>query len=228
MINAYSVVIPAYNAADTIGEAVHSILAQSIPPAEIIIVDDGSTDQTAEVIASLSAPITLIRQENKGCGEATNAGFRAVNTPLIASLDADDIWLPDKMKVQLDILNSDSDVAAVFCRVKTFRDVNGRREYHREADLWGRSSMVVWTKLALANGRFLDQPGGLGETIDWLGRLRENGHVLQMHPQVLVHRRIRPGSLSYARTEESNRGYVFAARQAILRRRVAAKKQQDG
>tara|TARA_R110000751_G_scaffold271365_2_gene371321 strand:- start:164684 stop:165370 length:687 start_codon:yes stop_codon:yes gene_type:complete len=228
MIIDYSVVIPAYNAADTIGEAVHSVLAQSIPPAEIIVVDDGSTDQTAAVVTSLSVPITLIQQENKGCGEATNTGFRAVKTPLLASLDADDIWLPDKMKVQLDILNSDTDVAAIFCRAKTFRDLNGMREFHREADLWARSTMVVWTELALANGKIIDPPGGLGDMIDWLGRLRENGHVLHMHPQVLVHRRIRPGSLSYARTEESNRGYVFAARQAILRRRAASKTQQDG
>ena len=78
MTFSYSVVIPAYNAAATIGQSVQSILEQTIRPQEIIVVDDGSTDNIAAAIAGMRAEITLIRQDNRGPGAATTAGFRHV------------------------------------------------------------------------------------------------------------------------------------------------------
>ena len=76
MTFSYSVVIPAYNAAATIGQSVQSILEQTIRPQEIIVVDDGSTDNIAAAIAGMRTEITLIRQDNRGPGAATTAGIR--------------------------------------------------------------------------------------------------------------------------------------------------------
>ena len=94
MTFSYSVVIPAYNAAATIGQSVQSILEQTIRPQEIIVVDDGSTDNIAAAIAGMRTEITLIRQDNRGPGAATTAGFRHVGTPFVATLDAGRFMAP--------------------------------------------------------------------------------------------------------------------------------------
>src|SRR5690606_18456533 len=114
MVEAYSVVIPVYNGADTIADAVASILAQSVPPASIIVVDDGSTDDTASIVSSLSGPIAFLRQDNAGPGPATTLGMQQVKTPLLATLDADDLWVQGKIERQLAALREAPDCAAVF------------------------------------------------------------------------------------------------------------------
>ena len=103
-----SVIIPVYNGARYVAEAVHSVWAQTIPPAEIIIVDDGSTDSTASIMLDLSAaaplPIRCVYQPNQGPSAARNVGVQAATGNLIAFLDADDVWLPHKTKVMMKVL----------------------------------------------------------------------------------------------------------------------------
>ncbi|MDA4844054.1 glycosyltransferase family A protein [Hoeflea poritis] len=221
----YTVIIPAYNAEDTIGEAVQSILAQTVPAQEIIIVDDGSTDNTAGAVGVFGSKVKLIKQQNSGVAAATNTALKAVATPLLAALDADDIWKPDKMAMQLRHLYNNPQTGAVFCRGITFRDIAGKREYKNAQDIWGRSAMLIKSADAIANGDLIEPPGGLGDMVDWIARLRENGVQLDLMPDVLVERRIRPGSMTFSRRGIDNKGYVFVAREAILRRRAAAKRQ---
>lgn len=97
-----SVIIPAYNAQSFIRSAVESALAQTYPCREVIVVDDGSTDQTGELLSSYGAAIRVIRQFNKGTASACNSGVQAAKGPWIAFLDADDEWLPHKLSAQLD------------------------------------------------------------------------------------------------------------------------------
>ncbi|HOK65955.1 MAG TPA: glycosyltransferase family A protein [Anaerohalosphaeraceae bacterium] len=99
-----SVIIPAYNNERYLGRAIDSVLAQSRPADEIIVVDDGSTDRTAEVAQTYGEKIRCIRQDNRGPGAARNTGIRAASGEWIAFLDADDEWLPDKLAVQTDLL----------------------------------------------------------------------------------------------------------------------------
>ncbi|SFH71564.1 glycosyltransferase family 2 protein [Planctomicrobium piriforme] len=96
-----SVVIPAYNAEQTIARTLESVLAQSFVPQEIIVVDDGSKDGTAELVARDFPQVTLIRQANAGPAAARNHGVRVANGDWIALLDSDDAWLPEKIKKQL-------------------------------------------------------------------------------------------------------------------------------
>lgn len=97
----YSVVIPAFNAERTIERAVASILAQSVLPAEIIIVDDGSQRPLNEVWDAVPRLVHMVRQDNQGAAAARNRGLELAQGDLIAFLDADDYWLPDKMTRQL-------------------------------------------------------------------------------------------------------------------------------
>ncbi len=98
-IGGVSVVIPAYNAADYIAATIQSVLAQSVRPREVIVVDDGSTDATREIAATF--PVTLIAQSNRGCSVARNTGTEAASGEFIAYLDADDLWHPHKLARQL-------------------------------------------------------------------------------------------------------------------------------
>ena len=218
---AYSVVIPAYNAAETIRQAVESILAQTIPAREIIVVDDGSTDETANIVAAMKGPITLVRQDNRGPGAATTAGLRRVDTPLLATLDADDLWLPEKIARQLAGFADDPGLAGSFCLARQFSDgetpdPNGAGTVRR---LWTRTTLMFRTAAAGEVGDLTDLPGMLGEMVDWLARSRDLGHRHVMVEEILAMRRIRAGSLSSNRDSERNRGYLIAVRNAIERRK---------
>lgn len=95
-----SVVIPAYNAAAIVGRAIESALAQTAPPLEVIVIDDGSADNTADVVAAYEPRVKLLRQENGGPAAARNHGARVSQGDWIALLDADDSWLPQKLARQ--------------------------------------------------------------------------------------------------------------------------------
>ncbi len=105
-----SVVIPAYNAEKYIGRAIDSVLAQTRQPDEIIVVDDGSTDNTADVIKSYGSRVHSIHQENGGASVARNTGIEAAKSEWIAFLDADDEWLPEKLAEQIELHRNNSDL----------------------------------------------------------------------------------------------------------------------
>ncbi|NTW51925.1 MAG: glycosyltransferase family 2 protein [Chlorobiaceae bacterium] len=227
MAESYSVVIPAFNAADHITDALQSILGQSAPPSEIIVVDDGSTDATASIVKAFGKPVTLICQPNRGCGAATNAGIEKVTTPLLAFLDADDVWLPEKAKIQAAILASQPEVSGVCTRSRIFRGSLSGAATGEVFDLWGRTTMMIRTEDARRIGDMIDPPGGRGDTVDWLSRGRDLGFVFIMHPEILAMRRIRPGSLSFGRDTEKDKGYLFALKRALDRKRSQSTGQEE-
>lgn len=214
----YGVVIPAFNAAATIGETLNSVLAQTIKPDIIVVVDDGSSDDIVATIEAMKLQVTVLRQENAGPGSATTRGIAALSTPIIATLDADDLWLPDKIERQLTFLDRHPQTAGVFAHWRTFRE--GRPDLPDATSVpgWSRTTMMIRRDVANAIGPVTDPPGGRGEMIDWIARAREAGFGLDMLDEVLALRRIRPGSLSYGRDPARDRGYLEVARLAMLRR----------
>lgn len=113
-----SVVIPAYNRAHTIAAAISSVLKQTRPADEIIVVDDGSTDSLREVIGSISnKTVRIVRQPNAGANTARNKGIDESTSTFVAMLDADDQFMPDHLESALDILQSSAENTVVFGRV---------------------------------------------------------------------------------------------------------------
>jgi len=92
-----SVIIPCYNAGAWVAETIRSVLAQSTPPLEIIAVNDGSTDATAEILSGFDGRVRVITQTNLGLGAARNAGARVARGEWLGFLDADDLYLPDAL-----------------------------------------------------------------------------------------------------------------------------------
>ena len=105
-----SVVIPAYNIGDFIARAINSVLAQTHPPSEIIVVDDGSTDNTGEVIRSFGEKVRYIHQQNGGLSAARNTAMRASECKWISFLDGDDEWLPGHLQAQIELLRRNPDL----------------------------------------------------------------------------------------------------------------------
>jgi glycosyltransferase involved in cell wall biosynthesis len=98
----FSVIIPAYNGAATIRRALESVLAQTHPPEEVIVVDDGSTDASAEIVAGFGGPIRLLRQQNRGVSAARNRGAAEATGDWLTFLDVDDLYFPDRLKWHAD------------------------------------------------------------------------------------------------------------------------------
>ena len=113
MIAPVDVVIAAWNAERFLEEAIASVLDQTMPPRAIIVVNDGSTDRTATVAASLHPSVVVLEREHAGIGAARNAGIGVTTSELIAFIDADDVWLPDKVERQLEVMRSDESIDAV-------------------------------------------------------------------------------------------------------------------
>ena len=124
-----SVVIPTYNRAHLIGRTIQSVLNQTYHDFEVIIVDDGSTDNTEEVVRSFKDPrICYIRhKENRGAPFARNYGAKIANGEYISLLDSDDYYLPNKLTVQIDAFKSDSDAGLVYSNVLEERSNTKRR-----------------------------------------------------------------------------------------------------
>lgn len=197
-----SVVIPAWNAARYIGDAVDSVLSQSAAPGEIIIVDDGSTDHTSECVREFGSRVTLIAQSNAGVAAARNRGIAAAHGDAIALLDADDLMAPRRLELQRAVLAHDPDCAIALGKQLTFRSEQERLALDSSAvDLSAvrpgyvpSAAMVRASAFALI-GPF-DAALRIGDFLDWITRAQSRGAPIKEMEQVVAYRRIHEGSLS--------------------------------
>jgi glycosyltransferase involved in cell wall biosynthesis len=140
-----SVIIPTFNRAGCITKAVDSVLAQTYPNYEIIVVDDGSTHNTREVLQPYLDRIHYIFQPNAGVSAARNTGIRAASSDLIAFLDSDDKWLPRKLEVQLPLM-ADERVVLSFTNLAVV-DSRGNRQHGFETRI--KDQELITSPLAL-------------------------------------------------------------------------------
>ena len=170
-----SVIIPAYNAASFIGEAIESILAQSFQDFEIIVVDDGSTDGTAEAVKRFPQ-VRLIEQPHSGISTARNTGILAANGELIAWIDADDRWTKDKLEKQVDWLDKHPETGIVFTRYRNFTELPEESLSEEQKELLDtevRRSMVtaVIRKELFDRLGLLDTSFVYSEDSEWIRRV---------------------------------------------------------
>lgn len=120
-----SVILPTYNRAEWLPQAVESVLDQTFAPVELIVVDDGSTDGTAGLLAAYGRRLKVLRQANAGVSAARNRGIQAAAGRWIAFIDSDDCWLPQKLDLQVAFLNAHPD--ALICQTEEIWERNGLR-----------------------------------------------------------------------------------------------------
>jgi glycosyltransferase involved in cell wall biosynthesis len=169
-----SVVIPAYNATTFLAKTLDSVLVQTYPNLEIIVVDDGSTDSTPHLLDSYGDRICVLRQANAGQAAARNYGAREAHGELLAFLDSDDLWDPDKIADQVGLLNRFPEALATYCDHRTI-DEQGRLLASSAALSSPRpsgnilrtllmGSCITTPGLVLLRRRAFDVAGGFDET----------------------------------------------------------------
>jgi glycosyltransferase involved in cell wall biosynthesis len=146
-----SVIIPTYNRAHYLGEAIESILNQDIRDCqiEIIVVDDGSTDNTKEVLGKFGNRIRYIYQDNRGAGPARNRGIDEATGEWVSFLDSDDRWLPGKLTLQFRVLDAFPDYHAIHSEFQIFNDSGiltdkGLKYWLSDPSIWEK---IVWDKV---------------------------------------------------------------------------------
>jgi len=166
-----SVIIPTYNRGWIIKEAVDSVLAQDLKDFELIVVDDGSTDNTLEILNSFRYDIKVLRQSNHGVSAARNRGIAAASGHFIAFLDSDDLWLPGKLARQVDFFNSNPD--AYICQteeiwVRNNVRVNPKNRHKKPAGMIFEPSLalcLVSPSAVMIRRSLFEKVGGFDETL---------------------------------------------------------------
>ena len=218
-----SVVIPAFNAERFLAEAVQSVLRQRAADVEIVVIDDGSTDQSLAVAESI-AGVRCYRQDNRGIAAARNAGVKLARGNLLAFLDADDLWTDRKLAVQIDALRRHSDVQIVAGRVEQFHDAArpqaATAEVPSVGDAYTAGAMLLRRSDFLRVGMF-DEDLRLGEFIDWQSRALALGLRELCVEEVVLRRRIHEYNTT-RRNQGSRADYLSAVRAHLHRKRNVA------
>lgn len=200
-----SVVIPTYNHARFLAQAIESALGQTLRPFEVIVVDDGSTDDSARILSRYADRIQVIRQTNQGVATARNAGAAVASGDLLAFLDADDVWLPGKLEKQAQRFQADPELGLVHCGFEEIDEKGRRLRSHLNGlEGWVADEMLLFRRPVILGGgsavalprTVFHEVGGfdprLSTSADWdlyhhVARLRRVGFVQEVLLQYRYH-----------------------------------------
>lgn len=208
-----SVVVPVYNVAGFLREALDSLFAQDYEPFEVVVVDDGSTDGSGAIARSYPG-VRYLRQENQGPAAARNAGIAAARGEIVAFADADDLQLPTRLSVQVGYLIEHPDTSATLGRQVWITPPPGAVPDVVWGDLDGIPAMTM-----VARRRTLAELGGFDprlrgpEDTDLLIRMREGGHRFVVLPEIVMRRRYHGENLVAGR-------YDVVAQTALIRAKL--------
>ncbi|HUP01072.1 MAG TPA: glycosyltransferase family A protein [Gemmatimonadota bacterium] len=219
-----SCLVPVYNGERYIAEALDSLLAQTLLPREIIVVDDGSTDGTAEIVRGYGPPVFCLHQENAAA--ARNRGLQEVQGDLVAYLDADDIAVPERIERQMARFEIRPELDASLAYVENFWDDDLRHEMEGldSDNPWRKPLPGTVTQAGLARRGVLtsipfDPEIPICHDQDWYVRATECGTVIEVLPEILVKRRMHRNSLSHSGRDAVEQDMLLWVKKALDRRR---------
>jgi glycosyltransferase involved in cell wall biosynthesis len=225
-----SVVIPAYNEERYIAEALDAVLGQTRPPLEIIIVDDGSTDRTVEIVEGYGDQLRLLQQENRGCPGAFDTGFRQARGEYVALGPADDVWEPRKLEWQQEILAAHPEVDVVFGAARRFGLASGdhvrpARTGVLETDWFAtemyRRNLIADPSAVVRRSLYLDLGGYeplIGEDYEFWMRALAADATFYFDPRLVVMLREHGGNISYRALEIWDTNHMIHGRYSELAR----------
>ena len=223
-----SVVIPVYNSERYLAEAIESILAQTCPPGEIIVIDDGSTDGSAKLVERFSPSVNYHWQPNGGTSAARNRGVAVARGNFLAFLDADDLWVEDKLARQFSAFAGDPTLDTVFGHVQQFYSPELDEEIKRRITIpvetmrgFHAGAMLIKREAFLRVGLFKNDLQ-LAEFVDWYARAMELELKSLMLPEVVMKRRIHQTNQG-TRYREARGDYVRVLKASLDRRRKQEK-----
>ena len=221
-----TVMIGVYNAEAYVAEAIESVLAQSYSPIELIVVDDGSDDRTAEVVALYRPAVRFVKQQRGGIGAARNRAAELADGDFLAFLDADDRFVADKIERQLDAFAADPSLDVVYGHVREFISPDldsavAARLRPPVADApWPTPNLMLVTRDAFFRVGGFSTTLRVGVGVDWCARAQEAGLKSHVLPHVLLERRLH--SANNGLRESDSRGHYARVLKAALDRRRAA------
>ena len=221
-----SVLIGVYNGERYLREAIDSVFAQSYGPLELVVVDDGSTDGSAEVARSYGDDIIFGQQENRGNGSARNHAVRLASGELFAFMDADDVSPPDRLELQWGSLEADPQLDVVFGHAREFVSpelTTEQRGTVRAAAAapapWVSANLMLVRRASFERVGPFSEELRVGVTVDWCARARDAGLKSAILPQVVLERRIHLTN-NGIRERDSKLQYVHVLKAALDRRRA--------
>lgn len=195
-----SVIVPVHNGERYLASALQSILNQDYQPLEVIVVDDGSVDRSAEIARSYE--IRYVYQSNQGAAMARNVGVTVAQGEFYAFLDQDDIWAPNKLHLQIDYLLSHPRVGYVLANQQLFLEPGTSAPpwlkdglLSRDHPGWLLGALVVRKEVFNQVGNF-DPSYSIGDDADWFVRAKDAGIPMALLPATLHHKRIHGSNLS--------------------------------
>jgi glycosyltransferase involved in cell wall biosynthesis len=219
--------INVYNGARYLHEAIESVLAQTYDPVELVVVDDGSEDESAAVARSYGSRLRLHSQDRGGIGSSRNTAIELASGSFFAFLDADDRFMPDKLARQMELFDADPELDIVFGHMSEFvsPDLDGASEALLRAPV----THVVWrtTNLMLVKRESFQRVGGFSTTlkvgigVDWIARAMEAGLKTAVPPVVVLERRLH-GDNNGIRERDARPQYLHVLKASIDRRRALA------
>jgi glycosyltransferase involved in cell wall biosynthesis len=217
-----SVIIPVYNCGLYLAEAIESVLEQTYRRWEIIVVDDGSTDNSAQVAKRFSGLAQYVYQDHLGAGAARNKGVGLAAGEFIAFLDADDIWSKDKLSLQMEAFNTDPSLDMVQGYIRQFYSpelgVKVKMDPDKEV-LQGTipSALMVRRNSFLRAGLFATGRK-VGEVLDWYTKAMGAGLKSSMLPQIVAQRRIHTTNVGI-RLRDFRGDYISVLKEHLDRQR---------
>jgi|SRR5271157_91949 len=210
-----SVIVPVFNGARFVREALDSIFMQTHRPVEAIVVDDGSTDATGEVLDQFGPRVRRAYQTHSGQSEARNRGVELATGRYLAFLDADDLWPVEKLAAQVAILEQDPECDLLFGHVQQFRQNAGGESEPMPGHVPG--TLMVRRDTWLRVGP-LRSDVKVGEFLDWILRARQQGMRERMDGRVWLRRRLHEDNLG-VRERDARGDYLRLLKDAMDRRR---------